>query len=235
MAKQESTPLWCQSQPDGDLVLVDTTRYVIRRRRVRRVLLATLLVLGGLLIIGRETWLAALGRFAVYDEAPKEAEAIVVLGGGGGERCEKGAALYRAGYAPLVVTSHLEAYDRCPGCAPRALLAYHGVPREAIMLLDNPLSTYEEAVKARALFEERGVRSFLVVTDNYHSRRAHKIFTDVFTGSGIELTMVASTPDWFDPEAWWHGEQSMVALFNEYIKLLWHIFHLPQHTERKVL
>lgn len=226
MAIQESIPLWKNSRPGGDLVLVDRSRYIIRPRRLRRVmqvLLVVLVLIILVLMLGRETWLVALGRFLVYRESPHPADAILVLGGGEGERCARAAALYHADYAPLVVASHQEENDACPGTAPDERLESAGVPREAIRRLDNPRTTYEEAVQALALFQELGVRRVLLVTDNYHSRRARTIFRDVFAGTGIAVTSVPSEPDWFNLDAWWQDEESSLAVFQEYGKFAWFV------------
>src|SRR6516165_11587068 len=71
-------------------------------------------------------WLEAPGR------PPEKANAIVVLGGDGGERSRRAQALYHEGYAPIIVLTGLENGSAVP--PPRLtwradFLVAHGVPR----------------------------------------------------------------------------------------------------------
>ncbi|MBN1284234.1 MAG: YdcF family protein [Anaerolineae bacterium] len=230
MTNQESIPLWGRSQAGGDLVLVDRRLYAIRRRRPRLWLglAGLLLIVTGLLVVGRAVWLQALGDFLVYRQAPHAADAIIVLGGGSGERSALGAALYREGYAPLVITSRLKEDELCPGAAPAARLARAGVPAGAVRILENPRSTYHEVLMARALLQELGARDVLLVTDTFHSRRAYTIFSEMLADIGVTITSVPAEPEWFKLDAWWHDEDSLRSVFNEYAKFIW--FYIGQRA-----
>ncbi|GAB4450774.1 MAG: hypothetical protein Kow00120_21120 [Anaerolineae bacterium] len=229
MPIQESAPLWKRSQPDGDLTLVDRRRYFIAPRGCALATGAFLVALGVtalLLFLARESWLAALGNFLIYREAPQPADAIVVLGGGDGARAALGAALYHEGYAPVVVTSEgsEESYVVYQEDTPRARLQRAGVPAAAIHVLHRPLTTYEEAQLALPALTELGAQRILLVTDTFHSRRARDIFLSVLGSAGIEIVTVPSEPDWYRPEAWWRDERSALAVINEYAKYIWFWF-----------
>jgi uncharacterized SAM-binding protein YcdF (DUF218 family) len=227
MTRHDSTPFWKESRPKGELVLVDRGRYVILPRGCRDallVLLLTFVVAGLVLVLARQVWLAALGHFLIYSESPRQADAIVVLAGGDGARSSRGSELYRAGYAPLVITS---SGGVCQEAAPAYGLRRSGVPEEAIRPMGNLSTTYEEAQASLALLEELGARQILLVTDTFHSRRARDIFVRVYADAGIAVTSVPAEPAWFDPDAWWREERSAQVVFNEYAKYVW--FWLGQH------
>jgi uncharacterized SAM-binding protein YcdF (DUF218 family) len=229
MANQESIPLWGESRPDGDLVLVDRRRYVVRprwQRRAFKVALAALAVAALVFVLFRQTWLRALGSFLVYSQAPRAADAIVVLAGGEGERSAKGAALYHEGYAPVVIASNPEYYDLCVPLDPATRLRADGVPAEAIYELDAPESTLDEALQARERLAALGAERAILVTSSYHSRRAYAIFSAVC--DGIEFISVPVEPELipFEPDAWWHDEENIKRAFEEYTKFAW--FYLVQ-------
>ncbi len=219
-------PLWKRSHPEGDLTLVDRRRYLIAPRGCAYAVLALLVVTVAaavILFLAREAWLAALGRFLVYRESPRQADAIIVLGGGDETRSALGAALYHTGFAPVVITpaGGKESYLLYQKDTPADQLRRAGVPVEAIHVLKAPLTTYEEAQMSLSLLRAMGASRVLLVTDTYHSRRARDIFLSLFDTAGIEVVTVPSEPEWFDPDAWWKSERGALVVFNEYAKYVW--------------
>lgn len=202
--------------------------------RARRLLLAAaaLVVAWPPLAWGAALWLAAgAGRPA----APK-ADALVVLAGSStyAERARKAAALFAEGRAPLVVLTNdnlvggwSESEQRNPLFVERAAgeLRRAGVPREKIEIVWRPVaSTYEEAVRVREHAAERGLRSLLVVTSAYHSRRALWTFARVFRGAGVgvELEAVAPGEQSPGPAAWWLSGLGWRMVAGEYFKLVYY-------------
>lgn len=162
-------------------------------------------------------WLEAPGQ------APRRAEAIAVLGGDEeGERATRAMALYREGYAPLIVLTGLQ-----QGVAPipaglnwRAeFLEAGGVPRSALRFELQARNSYTEAVQLRDLMRKEGWRTLIVVSDPPHMRRLAWMYGDVFEGSGLEVVLVASRPDWWRPGDWWRVERSGQFVLQEMIKL----------------
>jgi len=179
------------------------------------------------MILGTRWWLPALAHILIVDQAPVPADAILVLTGGNGSRQDYAIALYEAGYAPVIITS---GGRRMPPDFEQAfaeLAAEHivrrGTPREAVMLLNQPTTTYEEALSSLQLAQERGFSSLLVVTDSFHTRRSRLTFQRVYRGSNIALTVVAARPDWFIPDSWWTQEASLSAVLGEYEKLVFYL------------
>ena len=162
-------------------------------------------------------WLEAPGQ------APRRANAIAVLGGDEeGERAVRAIALYREGYAPLVVLTGLQ-----QGVAPvpaglnwRAeFLEAGGVPRSAMRFELEARNSYTEAVQLLALMRKEGWRTLIVVSDPPHMRRLSWMYADVFEGSGLEVVLVASQPEWWKPGDWWRVEKSGQFVIQEMIKL----------------
>ncbi len=180
-----------------------------------------------LAVVTHPLWLTALARFLYVDGPPQPADAILVLGGGEGEREEWAAHLYFQGYAPLLITSGEVpprlGEKRTFAEISRAALLDHGVPTEAILMLPTTTSTYDEARQSRALLESWGARTLLVISDPYHMRRSVLTFRKVYRGSPVELIFVATPTSWFRFERWWTRERELLVVFAEYQKLLFYL------------
>jgi uncharacterized SAM-binding protein YcdF (DUF218 family) len=158
---------------------------------------------------------------------PAQAELMLVLGGDAGDRGLTAAGLYAAGLAPRLLITGLE---RSRPQVKRAYLHWRtqvlvdaGVPLDRIEFDKESGNSWEEAVNTRRLMEARGWRRVLVVSDSYHMRRLSWVWNKAFDGSGLEYSLVASSPAFWKPDAWWHDERSGAAVINEYIKLAYYL------------
>lgn len=185
-------------------------------------------VLAFALLVGLGFWLRALSHFLVVsDPLPPRADAIVVLGGGGthGARESGAADLYRAGLAPVVVTTGGPvAGEREATYAQWSIerLVRRGVPRTAVLPTFTGESTLTDARGVRAMAEARGWRHLVVVTDDWHSRRARVVFGRAFDGSPVAYAFAPASGPRFDRDAWWTDETSALIVVSEYVKLLAH-------------
>ena len=165
----------------------------------------------------------------------ERADALVVLSGSAAyrERAAEAARAYREGRAPLVLLTDdgvlggwSEAEQRNPRFVELAAaeLRRGGVPAESIKVLDaRPTSTYDEAEAVRAYAAERGLRSLVVVTSVYHSRRALWTWRRVFRGSGVEVGLEpaegARTPGAW---SWWLSAAGWRQVGGEYVKMVYY-------------
>lgn len=182
-------------------------------------------------------WVAA--RALIVSVELERADALVVLSGSGAyvERTARAAQLLKDGRAPKIVLTNdsmigpwSQEEERNPTFTERAVteLRRAGVPPERIEILPQPVAnTYDEAVLVRQYAASHGLRSILVVTSSYHSRRALWTLRRVFEGSNVEIGLDAVAPGqqlprpfiwWLKPFGW-----RMVAL--EYLKIIYYFFH----------
>lgn len=139
----------------------------MRRRKVLGILIGLLLVAAGL---GLGAWLFPRQLLTV-DSGPVKAGALVVLSGAGLERPERAVELFQQGEAPLVICSgrgDTSAYEAC--------LIKSGVPAGDILLESQSRTTRESAKLAIAMLNARQIKSAIIVTSWYHSRRALRCF-----------------------------------------------------------
>ena len=147
-----------------------------------------------------------------------------MLGGGGthGARELEAARLYKAGLAPLVVTTGGPvAGEREATYAEWSIqrLERRGVPRAAVLATFFGESTRTDALGARRLAEERRWSRIVVVTDDWHSRRARLVFDQVFDGSPVAYAFSPANGPRYHPEAWWLDETSAMLVVSEYMKI----------------
>lgn len=183
-------------------------------------------------------WCAAR-LLVVKSETIEHADAIVVLGGSSTyvERTHHAAQLFRAGRAAKIVLTNdnlrggwSSAEQRNPLFVERAAqeLRNAGVPAEKIETLPQVVrSTHDEALLLRRYMEANKLRSLIVVTSAYHSRRALWTFRHAFDESDIIIGMesaMAGTVDAQTPSAWswWLTRRGWRAVALEYPKLVYY-------------
>ena len=151
---------------------------------------------------------------------------MVVLGGDGGDRGLSAAGLYAAGMAPRLLLAGMEG---TPSGVRRAIMHWRvqvlteqGVPQGQLEFDFESNNSREEALNTRRLMETRGWHRVLVVSDPSHMRRLSWIWSRVFEGSGLEYSLVASSPADWKPDIWWRDEKSGAAVIMEYIKIAYY-------------
>lgn len=184
-------------------------------------------------------WLVAwLGARWLIVTAPLEnADAIVVLSGSStlAERTQHAAILYYQKRAQkiLLTTDNQQggwspAEQRNPyfhEIAVRELIRW-GVPTENIEVVPPPVtSTWDEAAVISEYAKTNNLRSILIVTSGYHSRRALgtlKFFLqDTNTQVGLDPVETGiQTPE---PATWWLHKRGWQLVFVEYLKLIYYL------------
>lgn len=188
-------------------------------RRFSRLKLVILALIVALIALTHATWMGWLGAFLVNAETPVHADLIVVLGGDGyGHRILRGAELAKQGYAPKVLVSGTPGfYDLHESDLAIPFATRRGYPAAwFVPLVHDAHSTEEEA---RAIFPELGNRHahrVLVVTSDYHTRRALRILRTRWPG--IEIHMVSAPDEFFSAYGWWHTREGRKVFFLEWIK-----------------
>ena len=191
---------------------------------IRRPFLTALLILllsAGILAATHAKWLAAFGHVLVDAGDPVPSDMVVVLAGDGrGSRILKAAELIRLGFAPKALVSgpegHYGLYE-CDLAIPFAVK--HGYPAEWFIRL--PLrgySTEEEAAIVIPELRRRNVRRFLVVTSDYHTARAGRVYRR--KAQGLEFRVVAARDRFFAADSWWRTREGQKIVFFEASKTL---------------
>jgi uncharacterized SAM-binding protein YcdF (DUF218 family) len=190
---------------------------------VSLIILIVVVVLCAVLYWARHPILRFAGEWWVVDQPAAHADALLLLGDDNfyADRATHAAELIRHGVAPVVVASgrrlrpgagvvELEEHD----------LIERGVPKDKIIRFPHDAeSTLEEAVALSRLCTERHFHSVIVVTSNYHARRARHIFDKVFPPTTTVSVAGAHDGD-FDPEHWWEKRKSQELFVHEIVGMM---------------
>jgi uncharacterized SAM-binding protein YcdF (DUF218 family) len=204
---------------------------ILRREQARRALPFALVALAAWAFVAR----AAAEALIVTAELPR-ADAVVALAGSSAyvERARRAAEIVREGRATKVLLTddgQLSGWSNESESNPRfveraaAELARAGVPSADIETLPQTVSsTEDEAVLVREYARERGLRSIMLVTSGYHSRRALWTFRRAFEGSGISVGIEPVAPGAQTPNvgAWWLSPRGWQLVAGEYVKLVYY-------------
>lgn len=179
-----------------------------------------------------------LAEFLIVEKPLEKADAILVLGGSSVyiERTQKAAILYKKGVAPKIFLTDdggkagwSQSEQRNPPFVDlaRKSLIEQEIPAEAIEILMPQVSgTIDEAEVLQKKAVEENLKSVVIVTSVYHTRRALWVFEKVFiknkteTKIGIETaTPGQQTPA---PSFWWISPRGWSMVAGEYVKTLYY-------------
>jgi uncharacterized SAM-binding protein YcdF (DUF218 family) len=184
--------------------------------RILALVLAAVVLLG---LIFHNAVLAAMGSYLVNADSPQKADiALVLAGDAEGNRILTAAQLVRRGYVSRVLVSGpsgLYGYHECDLAIPFAVKA--GYPESYFLHFEHDArSTQEEARDAIVRLRELGAHKILLVTSDYHTRRAGKIFRSA--APDLQFIVIAAPDVSFTADGWWHTRQGEKTAFNEWLK-----------------
>ena len=188
--------------------------------------LVTLVVVLLVLIVlymARHPIFRLIGEGWVVEETLEHSDAILVLGDDNfyADRATRASQVYRQGLGPIVVASgrRLRPYAGVAELMEHDLIE-RGVPKDKILRVAHDSdNTREEAKTLVQVAKQKKWRSVIVVTSNYHTRRARYIFAHIFP-EDIRIQITGARDGDFDPERWWEKRISVKDLIREMAAML---------------
>jgi uncharacterized SAM-binding protein YcdF (DUF218 family) len=187
-----------------------------------------ILVIVILLLIFAKPLMYLIGDSLIVSDDVQKGDLIAAVSGPE-YRIKYAAELYRRGLGDTLFYTggFSENNQRIEADWSEYLATTEGVPPEAIATDGSTvLSTYQEAERLKAYIEahpEKNIKSIIIVTDPYHTRRARWAYQKVM-GSEIKVQM-AMVP--FDrtgyTKQWWRSEVSRKMVLTEYFKSAFYI------------
>jgi uncharacterized SAM-binding protein YcdF (DUF218 family) len=169
-----------------------------------------------------------MGEFLVHTDPLIKADAVLVLAGDwNGDRILKGAELVKEGYAPIVLVSGpMALYGLNEADLAIDYAVRHGYPREVFVpMVSDAFSTRDEVAFFVPELRRRGIHRLLIVSSDFHTHRARKLFRDSL-GSEIDIRMIAARDRHFTPDGWWKDREGQKTFFYEWSKTIGTVFGL---------
>jgi len=165
--------------------------------------------------------LVGIGHWLDLTDPLAKADAIVAISGDTGARVETAIALWKEGYARVLIFSGGSSDPASVASAElmKRTAVAAGVPATAIVVEGTSATTEENAQRVAELMQTRGLRSAILVTSPYHQRRAAMLFEREFGRASLSFrNHPADDPDW-DASFWWTREPSRSLTLVELAKL----------------
>jgi len=173
------------------------------------------LIIIGLILVGFMAYkliLPDMWNFLYVNEAPQKADVIIVLSGDTG-RLEYGVELFKEGYAGHIIFSGGAASSM------RRDAISMGIADDRILLDRRSNSTFENAKNSMGIMQANQLKTAIVVTSGYHTKRSDIIFTHFLPESDVTICAV---PDGANANNWWKDSHTSTAVISEYLKLVYY-------------
>jgi hypothetical protein len=182
-------------------------------RRARFVLLFVALLIG--------IFVTTSGAFLIVNE-PRKSDVIVVLAGDTDGRPARGIELLDQGYAPrMILNVPAAAYVFHSNELDLAHRYIQGLPQAGAITICpiNGLSTTAEADDAARCIQKLGANTVLLVTSDFHTRRALGIFKRRLPNHTYN-SAASFDPNQFGAH-WWQKREWAKTNFDEWLRLVW--------------
>ena len=164
---------------------------------------------------------AKAGNFLIVD-APSRSDAILVLAGETDRRPQRALELLSEGYGRRVVLdvpTKAKVYEFTQIELAQKFIEDLPQPAPISICPINGLSTKEESREAEKCLQSEGAKSVLIVTSDFHTRRALEVFRREFPER--EYSVAAARNDQGFGSRWWTHRQWAKTFVDEWLRLIW--------------
>lgn len=165
----------------------------------------------------------------------------MILSGNEKTRPDQAARLIQEGYSSTLYHTDQKAYKGKyrdilghPFEKAQAILATYNLRADIIpSIKEGATSTFDEAYDLVAFLREHPMKHIILVTDTFHTARAHYAFRKVLDEKGhraLRIEMSAAPNDIFDEANWWKSEKGISAYILEPFKYLFYLFNNSNAT-----
>lgn len=92
-----------------------------------------------------------------------------------------------------------------------------------VTLLKIGTSTLEESEAILAFCKTENITECVIVSSKFHTRRIKNSFKKKFEKEGVKIYISGAASSVYEENNWWQSENGLIALNNEYIKLMYYL------------
>lgn len=171
---------------------------------------------------------ASIGTALVHKPVLEQADAVVLLGGGGLVRASHAARLIQEGWAPFVYVllpepalpdTPVEEIETYEPIFVQGVFDRHGIQEDRIEWCGSRfLSTYDEIMHLQRWSIQRDIRKVIVVSGWYQSGRAQWCVERILPEWKNRILISPAPYHELDTEQWWRHEDTIIHVQNEWLK-----------------
>jgi uncharacterized SAM-binding protein YcdF (DUF218 family) len=183
-----------------------------------------------------EAILNKVGQALVRKDDIKPSDALVVLTGDyTGTRMQAGISLLKKQMGKYIIFNGGKTYWKInhSELVLRQLSAA-GISSEKAVWSDdqNAQSTREEAVVNIRLLKEKGAKSFILITSDYHTARSARVYEKLIHHQGLEMVVYPVQDPTVKLNGWWKDRSSAKNVLLEFEKTIWYFLN-PSDIPKK--
>lgn len=186
------------------------------------------------LVVFRAALLRGAAHLWIVSDVVQPADLIVALPQVSGKPLPEAARLHREGVAPriLMLKAPLRPTDQLGLTTPfdeqnRRLMRELGVPETDFQIVGDPAQTAHAAAQSLAEWAKgRNLRTVLVVTELFQTRRVKWAVERALAPLGIAVQVHGVPVSDYSVDAWWQHEQGLIHFENE---VALHVFYRLNH------
>ncbi|MDX2001407.1 MAG: ElyC/SanA/YdcF family protein [Chitinophagales bacterium] len=196
----------------------------------RAFILAGIALLVLLLFACRFPILRGFGNFLICENTLQKSDAIFVLSGAPGERGQEAAKVLNAGYAnvayctgesvPQDLYSLGITLSECD--ITRSNMIRSGADSLKVRTIKYGTSTQEESDTILNFCKKHRFKQVILISSKFHTRRVGQAFREKLESKGVKVIIHGASSGAYNERKWWQNEHGLIALNNEYIKLIYY-------------
>ncbi|MGB1247236.1 MAG: YdcF family protein [Chitinophagales bacterium] len=196
-----------------------------------KIVLFAVFILFVILLLSRNFILSAAGNFLVYQDEINHVEYAFVLSGQAYDRGDEAINLYMDEKIEKIICTG----ENMPSDIKSLGLNYLESDLTAMRILEQMedssivsilpkgTSTREEAEAIMSYCMANKITECVIVSSLFHTRRVKNVFQKDFAKAGISVYIHGAPSSSYEEEKWWKSEYGLIAVNNEYLKLLYYL------------
>lgn len=163
-----------------------------------------------------------IGWFIAPQDTLVKSDAIVVVSGGDTDkRTDAGVQLFHEGWAPTLILVGAAADQGTSNASVMRMRAVNaGVPMAQTLVEEKSANTQQNAEFLKPLADSRDIKSMILVSSPYHTRRVKTTFGKVFGPDYQFIAQPAKDSKWAR-STWWKNRDTTNLTLNELEKTLY--------------